>query len=295
MKQNISKNKLLIGLIIFLVVGILIALFFIYNLNEQKQELEQDNIITKQQLEDEYETLSMQYEGFKITIKNDSLLEKLTGEQLKVQNLLDELKTVKDSNKREINRLNKELTTLRQVMRTYIIQIDSLNRANESLRKENKEISTRYKAVQQDLKQVSKQKENLTEKVNLASKLDAVAITMSGINNKGKAQKKINKMDKLEIGFTIAKNITAEPGEKSIYVRIMKPDDDILIKSRTDLFPFENRDIAYSIKKDIEYTGEEITIQLYWDIEEYLMPGTYRVDVFADGSRIGSKRVTLED
>ena len=74
----------------------------------------------------------------------------------------------------------------------------------------------------------------------------------------------------------------------------MKPDDDVLVKNRANTFPYENGNIQYSIKRVIEYGGEEVNVSLFWKVEEFLMPGTYRVDIFADGNRIGSKSFSLE-
>lgn len=98
---------------------------------------------------------------------------------------------------------------------------------------------------------------------------------------------------KFKINFTIVKNITAETGERTLYVRITKPDNDVLTKSPSNTFSYENRDLAYSIKKYIEYNGEEQAVTVYWDVEEYLYAGTYRVDIFADGTLIGSQSFTL--
>lgn len=292
--ESKNNSKLLIGIIVALGIAMLIAGYFIFHQKTQLAEMQEESFLNKQQLEDEYESLTMQYEGFKLNLKNDSLLHKLDNEQAKVQSLLNELKTVKAENKAEIGRLNKELVSLRKILKSYIAQIDSLNRANEQLRKENKEITDKYHQTTQTLNQVSQQKENLNEKVVLASKLDATGISIAATNRKGKVQKKIDKVEQLIINFTITKNITAEPGERTIYVRIMKPDEDILVKSRTNVFPYENKDINYSIRKIIEYGGEEAPVTMYWAVEEYLMPGTYRVDIFADGSRIGSKSFTLD-
>ena len=102
-------------------------------------------------------------------------------------------------------------------------------------------------------------------------------------------------MQQFVVTFKIAKNITAPVGEKMVYVRIMKPDDDILVKSRADVFAFEGKEINYSMKKMIEYEGEEVAVTMYWNIEEFLSPGTYRVDIFSDVNLIGQKRFTLDD
>jgi len=290
-----NNNKILIAVIALLIIGIGIAGYFIFSQKTQIQELQEESNLTKQQLEDDYESLSMQYEGFKLNIKNDSLLQKLTNEQTKVQRLLEELKTVKAENKTEINRLNKELATLKQILKSYIVQIDSLNKANEKLRQQKQEITNRYQEASRTLNQVTQQKDSLSQRVTLAAKLDAANISVQTTNSKGKVQKKIKKVEQLIINFIITKNITAEPGERTIYVRIMKPDNDVLTKSRTNTFAYENRDINYSIKRIIEYGGEETPVTMYWNVEEYLMPGTYRVDIFADGNRIGMKSFTMED
>ena len=139
------------------------------------------------------------------------------------------------------------------------------------------------------LVQLTKEKEHLTETVQLASKLSTSSIIVNGLTDKNKITDQIKKMVKIEVRFVINKNITAPPGEKVVYIRILKPDDDVLIKSRSNVFVYENKEINYSSKRTVEYEGEELPVTIYWDIEEYLSPGTYRVDIFADGNLIGKK------
>ena len=100
--------------------------------------------------------------------------------------------------------------------------------------------------------------------------------------------------EKLAISFTVVKNITAENGERTIYVRITKPDNDVLTKSASNTFPYENRTLVYSIKKYIEYNGEEQNINVFWDVEEFLYAGNYRVDIFEGGNLIGSQTFMLD-
>lgn len=295
MEQESKKPLVLIVIIAILIVGLGVAIYLIYDKNTSIADNVEENALLKQQLEDEYESLDVQYEGFKFTIKNDSLLKQLENEQAKVQRLREELKQTKAEDKATIAKLNKELLSLRKILKSYIAQIDSLNNLNKRLVKEKNEITDKYNQTARTLDEISQQKENLSEKVTLAAKLDATNISVAATNSKGKVQKKISKAEQLVVNFLITKNITAEPGERIIYVRIMKPDDDVLTKSRANSFKYENRDINYSMKRIIEYAGEEIGVTLYWNIEEYLMPGTYRVDIFADGNRIGSKTFTLEN
>ncbi len=293
-KSKNTKMLWLVGLLLVMLVGLGIAIYYINQKDDQIEELQQQGELSKKQLEDEYENLSVQYEGFKISVKNDSLLEKLDNEQAKVRRLMEELKATKASDHAEIARLNGELGTLRKILKSYVIQIDSLNTANDRLTKEKTEITNKYNETSRKLDEVSHEKESLNEKVTLASKLDATGISLRAVNKKGKDQKKIEKVEQFVVSFNIAKNITAKPGERIIYVRIMKPNDDVLVKSQSGTFSYENKEIAYSMKRSVEYGGEETPVTLYWNVEEYLQPGTYRADIFADGNRIGSRSITIE-
>ena len=208
-----------------LVVILVIAAYFIYSQKKEmedfKTQVEIEN--ERKELEKEYADLAFQYdqyEGGKILLNNDSLVQKLDAEKMKVQRLLEELRTVKATDAARINELKKELATLRSVMRNYIIQIDSLNSLNKKLMEENKSVTSKYQAVAQTASQLQKDKEQLSHKVTLASKLDAVGITVTPINKRGKETNKISKIEQIKVCFTIAKNVTAEVGEKYIYLRI---------------------------------------------------------------------------
>ncbi len=293
--KEINKLSLLIVAVIALVLVIGGGLYYIFHQKQQMQDLVEGYALDKEMLADEYNDLSLQYEGYKFSVSNDSLVAMLSTEQAKVQRLMEELRTVKASDAKRINELKKELETLRKIMRGYVIQIDSLNRENEQLKTVNKQVTAQYRQATTQAANLQKEKEQLSERVTLASRLNATDISVSPVNKRGKAAKKIKDMTQFVVNFKISKNITAPVGEKMIYVRIMKPDDDVLVKSRADVFAFEGKDLNFSMRKLIEYDGEEIPMTLYWDIEEFLSPGSYRVDVFADGNLIGKRTFALTE
>ena len=259
-------------------------------MDSRKQNVEMQELfaLEKEELENEYSSFATQYDELQIRITNDSLQDKLEQEKLKTQQLLEELRQTKATDAAEITRLKKELKPVRAVLKSYVVQIDSLNRLNEELQKENKRVKARYSEASRKIDKIEEEKENLTKKVSLASQLDAIGISFTPLKKNGKEAKKIKDAKKIAIGFTIAKNITTETGEKTIYVRILKPDEDVLAKNAGDLFTYENKELKYSIKKYIEYNGEEQQVNVYWDIEEFLQAGTYKVQIFADGNMIGS-------
>lgn len=295
MKKNYTV-WVIVGALVVILAG---AGYYIYRQHTEMVEFKTQVELEKEKdaLEKEYADLAFQYdqyEGGKILLNNDSLVEKLDAEKMKVQRLLEELRTVKSTNSARINELKRELATLRSVMRNYIIQIDSLNSLNQKLQKENKTVTEKYQRVAQTASQLQKDKEQLSHQVTLASKLDAVGISVTPINSRGKAVSRISKTDQLKVCFTIGKNITAEVGEKYIYIRIVKPDGDVLVKDRSAVFHYEDKDINYSSRKLIEYDGEEMNLCIFWQVEEFLYPGNYRVDIFADNYMIGSKSFELK-
>lgn len=248
----------------------------------------------KEDLENQYTDFAKQYDELKLTVSNDSLSVLLEQEQLKTQRLLEELRTVKSTNATEIRRLKKELATLRKVMIGYINQIDSLSRLTTHQKEVIADVTRKYNVASQQISSLAEEKKNLNKKVTLAAQLDATNINIFAANKRGKKAKKVKDVVKLKINFTIVKNITAETGERTLYVRITKPDNGVLSKSDSNTFPYENRELVYSIKKYIEYNGEEQNVTVYWDVEEFLYAGSYRVDIFSDGTLIGSQSFNLD-
>lgn len=289
-----DKNKKLVIIIAVLVVVIAVVGFLAFNESRKNKEMSELFAVEKQEMENEYSTFATQYDELQVQINNDSLKEKLESEKLKTQRLLEELRQVKTTNAAEIMRLKKELRTVRAVLRSYVMQIDSLNKINEALTKENVEVKNKYSQATAQISNLSAEKKSLNEKVTLAAQLDATNISVLPTNKRGKKAKKVKDVKKLAISFTIVKNITATTGNKTIYVRIAKLDNEILTKSSANTFAYEDRNIGYSIKKYIEYTGEEQQVTVYWDVEEFLPAGTYHVYLFADGNMIGQNAFSLQ-
>lgn len=289
---NTKKYIIAVGtLLVLLLVGLTVLLVSEKRTN---YELVQEFQLEKEDLENEYTNFARQYDELKLSVSNDSLSILLEQEQLKTQRLLEELRTVKSTNAAEIRRLKKELATLRKVMVGYINQIDSLNRLTAYQQEIIANVTQKYHDASRQINTLAEEKKNLDKKVTLAAQLDATNITILAANKRGKAAKKVKDVVKIKIGFTIVKNITAETGERTLYVRITKPNNEVLTKNPANTFKYENRELAYSIKKYIEYNGEEQDITVYWDVEEFLYAGDYRVDLFAEGTLIGSESFTLK-
>ena len=279
--------------------GVLIALLvlvtvLLVNEKQTNYELTQEFQLEKEDLENQYTDFAKQYDELRTTIANDSLQVLLEQEQLKTQRLLEELRTVKSTNATEIRRLKKELATLRKVMVSYINQIDSLNQLTAQQKVIIADVTKKYNQASRQINTLTEEKRNLDKKVTLAAQLDATAIEVTPRNKRKKTAKRVKDVASLKVDFVIAKNITATNGEHTLYVNIVKPDNSILCKSPQNVFTYENRELPFSIKKYVEYNGEETPVTVYWEVEEYLFAGEYRLDIFAEGTLIGSRTFTLK-
>lgn len=289
-----NKKSLLIAAVAVLVIAIIGITYLLFTEKKANRELVQEFQLDKEDLENEYNSFVQRYDELKFKVSNDSLAQLLDQEQLKTQRLLEELRTVKSSNATEIRRLKKELASLRKILVSYVSQIDSLDRINKRQQQVIADVTQKYNTASQQISTLSKEKENLDKKVTLAAQLDVTNIRIEPRNKRGKVAKKVKDIVKLAISFTVVKNITAENGERTIYIRITKPDNDALTKSASNTFSYENRTLTYSIKKYIEYNGEEQNVNVFWDVEEFLYAGNYRLDIFEGGNLIGSQKFTLD-
>ena len=291
-----KKTATIIAVLAAILLGaaILVLSLSLHKAHKTNEEMTQLFEIEKEEMENEYSTFASQYDEMQVMISNDSLKVQLEREKEKVQRLQEELRNTKATDAAEITRLKKELATVKKVMRSYIVQIDSLNQLNEKLHNENRQVKRQYAAATQQISTLQEEAKTLSNKVTLASQLDATGFSVVTKNKRGKATSKAKDITQIVISFTIVKNITAETGERDIYVRIMKPDGDVLTKNAAKTFAYENTKLEYSIKKTIEYTGEEQGVTVYWDVEEFLPSGSYTVYVFAGGVMIGEKSFTID-
>lgn len=289
-----KKNVIFTIIAVLLLAALGVLAYLLMNEKQANTELREEFRLEKEDLESEYTNFSRQYDELRLTVSNDSLAQLLEQEQLKTQRLLEELRTVKSTNATEIRRLKNELATLRTVMVSYINQIDSLNQINAQQKVVIAEVTQKYNDASRQINDLTEERKNLTEQVTLASQLDATGIRVTPLNKRGKEAKRTKDTEKLQISFNIAKNITAKTGDRTLYVRILKPDNDVLTRDASDTFSYENRELTYSIKKYIEYTGEEQAVSVYWDVQEFLYAGNYRLDIFAEGNLIGSSSFSLK-
>ncbi len=292
-----KKNIIIWSAVGLVVAGLVSAIIYLnHSLKNEKtenEELMQLAEINKQEMENQYKQFDVQYGELQKQLSNDSLMAQIDIERRHTQELLEELRRTKATDVAEITRLKKEIETLRGILRSYIVQVDSLNRINEALTAENSTIKKQYDEAATRISNLSEERNQLKDKVDIAAQLDATKFWVQPRNKRNKEAKKVKDVRSIAFGFTITKNVTAQNGQRIIYARILKPDNSVLTSSNST-FPYENTELTYSIKKYIEYNGEEQDVTLYWDVNEYLSAGTYKIFVFADSRMIGQTSFELK-
>lgn len=283
-KSKDRRNNIIV--IILSVILVVVAVLFFMQSREHKVILNEIKV-EKDAIQSELTEMASRYDS--LSTENDTINEQLFVAQAKVKDLLIEVEQTKKVSYNKISGYQKQVTTLRGIMKDFIVQIDSLNEINKVLRAENLEVKEQYKEVEQQNVQLNKEKQNLEQNLNRASKLEARELFAEALNSRSKATKFAKRTEKIRIYFVLSKNVTTKRGAKNIYARISRPDQLLMVKSEDDFFQFEDLKIQYSAMREVNYEGQELPVAIFWDntTEPELMVGTYTVNLFADGNEIG--------
>lgn len=273
-----KRNTLLIPIIIVGAIALILAIVLLIKipqLNEIQQGLEEEKAVLEQELTE----LSESYNNLKT--ENDTLNEQMLREQEKITTLLEKMKEFRNNSYAEINRYKKEIGTLKGVLRSYVVQVDSLNRINSELRAENREVKQQMDWVRERNNKLEKESEELKDVVEKAAILHAQDFTITPIKSNGK-RVDWKKCVQLRADFLIEKNITATRGNRTIYLRITKPDGTVLCSDGKSTFKYQNAKLQYSAKRDIQYEGEALEAAIYCANDGTLQKGDYKAEIFSN-------------
>ena len=311
MQALTSKQKKLLIVAAFVAVVFLLGLLFFSLLSRERRHLDQEKkelvAMERSKMQEELSALQEEFgiqaqkirgaSGYgenRLHIASDSILDQLSEAQAKVDRLTAELRAVKDNDAKRINELSQEITSLRKVLRSYVAQIDSLQRINTELRAENQKMSDHIEATEAETRKLAGEKSSLTAQVARAARLDAQGLRTASLDKRGRVTQRIDKIRTIKVEGTIARNVTAQPGRRVLYLRILNPNDQPLAGDGV-AFSYEGSTLHSTASKEIEYGGEDLPFVLYWNVVETLLVGTYRVELFTDGSLVGRTSFTLRD
>lgn len=304
-----NQNRTMLWIIIGLAIAIVgLGVWFIIASTSQKKQLEEaialkeqaELDMAQQALQEDYDALNNEFaifENSRQMMLDDSVKAALTQKyetaRLQIEKLNQELKNQKNKSAAEIKKLKDEISTLRNLLRHYVEEINRLNQENQALRNENAEIKDKNQQLTSRVQETTRRNEVLSERMTLAEKLNVTGLNLMPLNKKGKQEKKVQKARQLKVTFTIPQNNSTPVGEKAIYLRIVSPSGQLLGNGGS--FSFEGATLQATAKKVVEYAGEEIGgVTIYWDVDTALTPGSYTVELFADNYRLVSRSFELK-
>ncbi len=294
--NNIQKSKDKRNNIIVIALSVvLVAVLVLFFLQRRDHSVMLAEIkAEKDSIQSELTQIATSYDSLRT--ENDTINEALFVAQAKVKDLLIEVEQTKKVSYSKISGYQKQVTTLRGIMRDFVVQIDSLNRRNEQLMAENREVKEQYKQVEQQNEQLNKEKQNLQQNLKRAAMLEARELAAVALNSRSKETKFAKRAEKFQIYFVLGQNTTTKRGPKQIYARIMRPDQLLMVKSENDVFQFEDLKIQYSAMREVVYEGKDLPVAIFWDnsTEPEFMPGEYVINLFADGNEIGETTLSIK-
>lgn len=292
-EQETKKNTpiALIAISIILA-GALIFLIFMYYDQKTKmgnQMVEMETVLTqeKDSLAHELRLMVVAYDTLKTN--NDSLNSVMQKEKTRIVQLL----SINASNTQLIKKYKSEITTMRDIMKSYIVQIDSLNTRNKVLSTENTEIRQQISKVRSTNTQLSKVKEELSTKVEIASVIQAKDIVAASLNKKRKETTRLNLLDKLRICFTLRENALAKAGPKEVFMRVIRPDSLVITSSPDNLFEYRGNKTIYSASRGVDYMNQDIEMCIYLDNTGDFIIGNYSVELYLEDNIIGRTNFML--
>jgi hypothetical protein len=283
--ENPGKKGAPLYLTFITVVLALALAFLVYSYFGQKnQMIEMKTILTqeKDSLARELKLMVHSYDTLKTN--NDSLNAKLQKERKRILQLL----AINASDVQLIKRYKGEITTMREIMKSYIVQIDSLNTRNKILIAENQDIKEQITTVKKTNVALSKAKEELTNKVEIASVIQAKNISMVALNKNRKETTRLDRIDKLKICFTLRENPIAKAGEKIVYLRILRPDSLAIATNPDNLFDFNGSKMIFTSSRQVEYLNQDIDMCIFVDKNNDFIVGNYSAELYLEGASIGS-------
>jgi len=264
----------------------LVALYY----SQKNKMVEMEQVLTEEKDSLANELRMMMYGYDTLKTSNDTLNAKIDRQKGKIKKLLD----INASNAVLIRKYKAEISTMRDIMKSYIVQIDSLNTRNKALVAENMEVRQQIADVQQTNVVLNQAKDSLTKKVTVASVIQAKDIVAVALNKKRKETSEVKRLDKVRVCFTLRENAIATPGNKIVYLRVIRPDQLVITSSPDNLFEVKGEQMIFSANRAVDYANADIEMCIFLDNTGDFIPGQYAVELYLDGDLIGSSSFTLK-
>jgi hypothetical protein len=292
---NAGKSKAVVFLSILIVIlaVILIGLGWMYHQkSKDSDEVQQVLTAEKDSISNKLKGLMKDYNSLETT--NDTINQKLQVEQNKAKKLYTQLQSERNISFTKIKEYQRELGTLRTIMKDLLHDVDSLNAMNQKLIAENVKVKEEATTAKKTVKELEQKTEELNSQVEKGAVIKARSVVAMAVSRKGNEVTRARRVDKIRVCFTLSENAIAKPGVRDAYIRILGPDQFILAKAETDVFDFQGEKIVFSAKREVDYQNQDVDLCIYYDNKGELVAGKYQATVYVDGVQVGSGEFMLK-
>lgn len=285
-----EKNPFKVAVIVLAVVALVLVGVLAYIWVDRKSLIDdltvEKNNLTEQlvELQNDYSVLSS---------NNDSLNVQMDREREKVEQLLERIKKTDAANRTKIRQYEKELGTLRSIMKHYIVQIDSLNTLNVALRKDAVAARQEAKKSEQKYQELSKTTDEYAKQIEKGSVVKGRGVNVVAINSSNKETNRSSRVKKLKTCLTLIENSIAAKGPKKVYIRVKGPDGILMTADQEQIFTLNGEQMIYSASREVDYQGAEVEICIYYASETFTK-GVYTVDAYTTEGQLGSSDILLK-
>lgn len=281
--NDIKKLKAIIAALASLAAILAIVFFFVWR---DRQSMIEDLTLDKEELTQEL--VSLQGEYSVLSSDNDSLNVQLDREREKVDQLLERIQKTEASNRSKIRQYEKELGTLRSIMKHYIVQIDSLNTLNNELRKDAADARRIAKESTEKYEKLSKTTDEYAKLVEKGSAVKGRGVNVVAINKSNKETERSSRVVKLRTCLSLVENSIAAKGPMTVYIRVKGPDGILMTSGQQQIFTVGGEQMIYSASRQVDYQGSEVEVCIYFSAGDKFTKGVYTVDAYTTEGKLAS-------
>ncbi|MBR5105302.1 MAG: hypothetical protein IKU93_02575 [Alistipes sp.] len=283
-KKTLKGYQIVVVLLAIILAGLSVLYF---NLNRQQQEEYQMLEVERNNIQGELTNMISEYDSLKF--ESDSIAATLN----EATRTIEQLKNERRLNYNTIKKYQKEVGTLRAVMKNYLRQIDSLNTINKKLSGENVNLRQEISSLNLRADKAEEQAKEFQNKVKQGSILHARDITLVALNANDKVVSRVSKAAKLRVDFTIGANELAKAGNRPIYLCITSPDGYLLSTDATPTFVYQGVKKGYSESREVDYQNEDVDVSIFYKGSAFI-PGTYKIELYMDGNNVGAAEIAMK-
>ncbi|MBD5387829.1 hypothetical protein HDR68_00295 [bacterium] len=289
MASSQKKNRVLYFIIIVLAAALVYMFIRSQKAVNDRNESFTRGVELKGELDkvmDEYTTIKMENQDLSAQMsEKDSII---LANRAEIEKLI--------ASQADYNKIRRKLELLRKITQDYVARIDSLVVVNRELAEENTQLAETVTQFKAQNNRLEADKAQLQEKITVASALKAYDLQAFTVrmraDGKEKPTDRAARVTRINLQFTIGENKVVEPGIKTIYARISRPDGQVMVLGTDDLYSFElnGKTLQYTLKQEIDYRNEAQEVKMFWDRKDVSVPamaGTYEVMLYAEGVEIG--------